>query len=209
MRTYSVPTVVIILTVSALFLSCDLERQTSFDFDEDAHWEAPEPFDVTVYDYINQEDQLSLMSQAIERANMEDTFQEGGSPESSDSNTITVFLLRNSAMQEFLDDYNYNSIDDVPVSTLENLLRYHVIPTRVKQRDVNVQTHTTFQTLVDGPDGIIDIWVHRDFWIMHINSAGAGFPDTKKSTDVIEHNYEFTNGIGHHIEGYTQRAPFE
>lgn len=197
-------TKMLILSVAIFLQACDLDLQRSYDFDEDARWEAPDPFEITIYEWMTQNEEFNLMVEAIERADMQNTFNGG-------EDDKTVLLLRTEAMEEFLDDYGYAAVADVPVETLQSMLNYHVIPTRLKQRDMNISRWHTFQTLIDGDDGLINLYVDGWwYWEIQINGEGApDLPPTAKRTIVRFHNFEFTNGVGHQLINYVQRVPFE
>ena len=121
----------------------------------------------------------------------------------------TVLLLRQDAMQEFLDDMGATVVSDIPVETWENFLNYHVITSRFTQNDLNSQEHVTFQTLVSGDDGRINVWKWRRYMELQINRNGSpNLPGTAKGTAVYLHNYQFTNGVGHQMQRYVRWSPF-
>jgi len=178
-----------------------LELQKSFEFDENDHPSVAAPFNMSIYEFMASRSEFSMMTTAVQRAAMESVFSGG-------EDNKTVLLLRNEAMQEFLSREGYATLDDVPVEILQKLLKYHVITTRFTQRDLRVQFFYQFQTLLEGDAGLINIWKFREYWIIRINSGGENLPSTAKSADVYLHNYEFKNGVAHHMTKYVKRAPF-
>ena len=195
------PLVTLLLGLT-LLQGCDLGLQTSYDFDDDDYPKPHEPFDMTLLDFMNQQEEFDSLIVAVDRTGMEETFSGG-------EDDKTVLLLRNEAMLEFLDDYEYASIDEVPVSTLRKMLNYHVITDRLTQNDINSQQDYVYQTLVEGGSGRINVWKWRRYWEIRINTRGPDLPETAKGETVYLHNYEFTNGIAHQMNGYVQRVPFE
>lgn len=192
----------VIILIVLLLNSCEkLALQRSFDFDQNDHPTVVPPFNITIYAFMTQHVEFDSMVVAVKRAGMEDIF-EGGADDK------TVLLLRNEAVMEFLKKQGFTSIDQVPVSKLQNLLKYHVITTRFTQNDLNVQTFYVFHTLVDGDNGLINVWKFRQYWTIEINSGGPNLPSTAKSANVYLHNYEFTNGVGHQMQHYVRRVPF-
>lgn len=191
----------LIILLAILFQACEtLPLQRSFDFDENDHPVEHSPFDMTIFQFISDHSEFSMMLEAINKAGMVDIFNGGADDK-------TVLLLRNEAMQEFLKKYKHPNIADVPVSRLQNLLKYHVITTRFTQIDLPVQTFVAFQTLILGENGRIFIWKWREYWEIRVNTQ-TGLPSTAKSANVYLHNYEFTNGVGHQLKNYTQMVPF-
>ena len=185
------------------FSACNLELQKEYDFDENARINEPSaPFDMTIWEFMNEQSDFDLMVQAVQLAGLENIFNEG-------EDDKTVLLLRQKAMQQFLNDQDATSLSEIPVQTLQNFLFYHVITTRFKQHDLNSQEDVQFHSLLEGPNGRINIWKWRRYEEIQINRNGSpDKPSTAKSASVFLHNYEFTNGVGHQMEKYVQWAPF-
>lgn len=197
------PSILFSFLIAGLLSSCDLELQQSYDFDEDATiYQPTPPFNMTIWEFMNQHDDFDLMVQAVELAGMESVFSGG-------QNDKTILLLRQDAMQEFLDDQNATSVGDIAVDTWQHFLNYHVITSRFTQNDLNSQEYTTFQTLVPGDDGRIVVWKWRRYMELQINRNGSpDMPSSAKGESVFLHNYEFTNGVGHQMTGYVGWAPY-
>lgn len=190
-----------IVIFALFFQACEeLPLQKSFDFDESDHPKIQPPFNMTIFEFLSTHAEFSMMVEAINLAGMKETF-DGGADDK------TVLLLRNEAMTEFLKNYKHSNVAAVPVSRLQNLLKYHVITTRFTQNDLSVQDFTTFQTLIDGQNGRIIVWKWREYWEIRINTL-TGLPKTAKSANVYLHNYEFINGVGHHMKNYAQMTTF-
>nr|WP_299344373.1 fasciclin domain-containing protein [Allomuricauda sp.] len=185
------------------FNSCDLELQEDYDFDDSATVfpEFP-PFEVSLYQFMTEQADFVLMVEAIDRAGLQNAFNEGADDK-------TVLMLRQEAMEEFLEDQGVTTVAEVPVETLRNLLNYHIITTRFTQNDLNSQEDVQFQTRIEGPNGRINVWKWRRFMEIRINQNGSpDLPGTAKGANVFLHNYQFTNGVGHQMNGYVQWAPF-
>ncbi len=193
-----------LLSMVMLFTGCDLELQENYDFDESAtiHLEY-EPFDVTIWEFMNQESaDFSLMIEAVQLAGMESTFSGG-------QDDKTILLLRNEAMEDFLDNQGVTSVAEIDPQVLQNFLNYHIITRRFTNDELNSQEYVTMQTLNEGPDGRIVIWRWRRYMEIQINRNGSPErPGTAKGTSVYLHNYEFTNGVGHQLRTFVRWAPF-
>ncbi|NNC95473.1 MAG: fasciclin domain-containing protein, partial [Chitinophagales bacterium] len=100
----------------------------------------------------------------------------------------TVFAPTNQAFQDLLDsDPSWNSLNDIPVSTLETVLNYHVVDGVNVQSDelVNNATITTF----GGSDLTVDL------------SSGAKLEtSSSQSVDIIFTDVQSTNGVVHVVD---------
>lgn len=193
-----------LMTASLFTLSsCDLELQENYDFDESATVfpEYP-PFEMSLYQFMTEQEDFTLMVEAIDRAGLQDQFSGGADDK-------TVLMLRQEAMEGFLEDQGVTTVAEVPVETLRNMLNYHIVTTRFTQNDLNSQEDVQFQTRIEGPNGRINIWKWRRYMEIQINRNGSpDLPSTAKGENVYLHNYQFTNGVGHQMRGYVQWAPF-
>ncbi len=191
------------LTLLLFLNSCDLALQESYEFDDDATIYNPSPpFDMTIWEFMTQESDFELMVEAVKLAGLEGVFNDG-------QDDKTVLLLRQDAMTKFLEDQGAAAVADVPVEIWQHFLQYHVITTRFTQNDLNSQEYTIFQTLYPGDDGRIVLWKWRRYMELQINRNGSpDRPSTAKGQSVFLHNYEFTNGVGHQLQGYVGWAAY-
>jgi uncharacterized surface protein with fasciclin (FAS1) repeats len=72
-----------------------------------------------LYDKIKATPEFSTFAKALERANVVQFISQGG--------LYTVFAPTNDAFSKFLSNNGYNSIEDVPVSKLYNILSFHIV----------------------------------------------------------------------------------
>ena len=89
---------------------------TSCSSDDDATTvlnNTPEPSGQTVTGTINNSSQFSILNNALEITELKLVL---------DANIFTVFAPNNTAFEAFLTANSYNSINDVPVGILENIL---------------------------------------------------------------------------------------
>ncbi|MAD96642.1 MAG: cell adhesion protein [Flavobacteriaceae bacterium] len=95
----------------------------------------------TIVDVASGNTDLDLLVQAATRAGLVDALKQ---------TDITVFAPNNAAFQALLDsDQSWNTINDIPVSTLETVLKFHVIEGRVR---ANQLSDTYVNTLATGPN---------------------------------------------------------
>jgi len=73
----------------------------------------------------------------------------------------------------------------------------------------NRDTDYLFQTLISGDDGLI-AFKRNVIYQMVINSSTAPLPLTATSEfeNVLSHNYQFLNGIGHVIADPVRNKPY-
>lgn len=192
-----------LFSVIMLITSCGLDLQENYDFDDSATIHSPaQPFNMTIWGFMNGQSDFDLMIEAIEQVGLQDVYSGG-------EDDKTVLLLRNEAMQDFLSDQGVATVAEVDSQVLQNFLNYHVITTRFTNGDLNSQEDVQFQTLVDGPNGRINVWRWRRYMELQINRNGSpDKPGTAKGTSVYLHNYEFTNGVGHQLQTFVRWTPF-
>ncbi len=95
----------------------------------------------TIVDVASGNADLDLLVQAATRAGLVDALKQ---------TDITVFAPNNAAFQALLDsDPSWNTINDIPVATLETVLKFHVIEGRVR---ANQLSDTYVNTLATGPN---------------------------------------------------------
>ena len=97
---------------------------------------------------------------------------------------------------------------DANIERLKKLLRYHIVTTYITQKDplLDYTAEYTFQTLIDGEDGII-VFERNERYAISLNDSPT-LPSTREPENVRNHNYLFSNGIGHIIADYVRVVPF-
>jgi len=138
------------------------------------------PNDPNIAELATNTPQLSTLVAALDRANLTTALQ--------GVDTKTVFAPSNTAFQALLDSNpNWNTLEDIEVATLTNVLLYHVIQGGVKAADLS---NTYVNTLAEGPNGEA-ISLQIDI------SNGAVFNGSASplTTDIVA-----SNGIVHIID---------
>lgn len=98
----------------AMIVSCEI--QESFDYDYAAD---NTKLNMSALAYIKGNDSLSILNEAIERAQFQ-TMYEGGA-------SATFIAPNNQAFRSYFKDNGYSSIAAVPLPILKNILRYHTV----------------------------------------------------------------------------------
>ncbi|GAK98046.1 hypothetical protein JCM19294_1668 [Nonlabens tegetincola] len=122
-----------------------------------------------------------------------------------DGNEVTVLLTPDEVMERV----------DTPekLEKLKTLLNYHITADYVDQVPTLAITQTwyTFQTLIPGQDGVI-AYKRDDDWDIQINGNGSPMPATARTggwtENVRNHNYVFSNGLGHIIADPVRNQPY-
>jgi uncharacterized surface protein with fasciclin (FAS1) repeats len=106
----------------------------------------------------------------------------------SGTTNYTVFAPNNTAFQALLDsDASWNTIADIPIATLDAVLKYHVIAGAVKSTDL---TDSYVNTLSMGPNSeAISLQIEISPSVQFNGSAG-----------VVDVDVEATNGVVHVID---------
>lgn len=202
--------------------SCDLPVQPKFEFESEIG-ELVTFEDQTVLEWMrspaslgaNNNANFDIFVSAIEKLGMEDEY--------NDSNDRRTFLmlkneafLANGEIFSVLDVTDIDSLDDVGLDRLRNILNYHIIDDFVDQGPEGLPvllTNYFFQSLVPGDDGVVAI--HRDERFRMfvnkeplLNELAAGLPSNARRSQVQNHNYVFSNGVGHQIRDYARNRPF-
>jgi len=198
-----------------LFISCDLPTQPKFEFDPGI---APLITfeDQTVLEWMssdaavsgNANNNFNILVDAITLTGLESEYNGTG-------DRRTFLMLNNESFTgggeifSVLGVTALDSLDADGIDRLRTILRYHIVEDYVDQGPEALPvllTNYFFQTLLPGEDGRISF--NRDErFRMNINRA-IELPGSKRGTQVRNHNYIFSNGVGHHIRDYVRTRPY-
>ncbi len=95
----------------------------------------------SIVNYLEQDSTFTLFSKAIDRAGLYGTLD-------GNAGTYTVLAPDDEAMQLFLSEQGYNTLDDVPEEQLKRLVNYHILET-LKRADNFITGYV--QTLAEFP----------------------------------------------------------
>lgn len=163
MKKLFVPVTILALALGTTFTSCNEEEGD----------EVPQS---NIVELAVATDDLSSLVAAVQRAGLVDALSDA-------SANYTVFAPTNAAFAAFLSANNFNSVDDVPVDVLTQVLLNHVLGTEVKAADVTTgyfNTLATYGTTTSNIDMFIDASALR------INgSSNIGATDIDASNGVV------------------------
>lgn len=163
MKKLFVPVTILALALGTTFTSCNED-------DDDVEPQS------NIVELAVATDDLSSLVAAVQRAGLVDALSDA-------SANYTVFAPTNAAFAAFLSANNFNSVDDVPVDVLTQVLLNHVLGTEVKAADVTTgyfNTLATYGTTTSNIDMFIDASALR------INgSSNIGTTDIDASNGVV------------------------
>ena len=235
MKTFVKIKIILILCIGILFSSCDLELQDTYEFESGAVFIDPYE-DITAWEFIQSLDGVNedgsldgehfqYMEAAIQKAGMVEEFNQT-------ADTLrTYLLLNNNAFTgggdviQIVTGSDTVADGETPEQVMERvdtpekleklrtLLKYHITLDYVKQVPTLAVDGTfyVFQTLVPGDDGLIAYRRDAD-WDIKVNDRGAPLPTSAYqggwNENVRNHNYVFSNGIGHIISDPVRNQPY-
>ncbi len=123
--------------------------------------------------------QFSILIEAAQTAGLADFL--------STESGITVFAPTDAAFSTLLNELGLNSLNDIDPTTLENILKYHVVSGKVYSSDLSTGAVPSLNT--NSPDGnAVSLWIKTGNSVM-VNNAG-----------VTTANIEASNGVIHIID---------
>jgi len=158
---------IIVLFSTFVFVACS-------DNDEDI------PVSNDIVDVASSAPNLSILVAAVQKAGLVDALKDPGMK--------TVFAPTNEAFQALLDsNTDWASLDDIPVETLQSVLLFHVLGSRVPSKDLS---DTYVNTLATGPNS--------EPLSLQVETSGA--IEFNGSTKPVTVDIEASNGIVHIID---------
>lgn len=205
----------VLLALTCTFYGCDLPVQPEFIFEPEIG-QLVTFEDQTVYEWMTSDAAVSgsvnnnfdTLVAAIQLTGMVDEYNDP-------DDRRTFLMLNNEAftgggeIYRVLDITALDSLDDDGIERLRTILRYHIVDDYVDQGPEALPillTDYLFQTLIPGDDGLISFNRDERFRV-NINRA-INLPGTARGTQVRNHNYRFSNGVGHHIRDYVRTRPY-
>lgn len=170
-----------VLLGTALFLlsfpSCEIQPDYEYQYSNPGG-----KLNVTAWNFIQATDSLSLMEEAITLTGLQNYY--------SGTTAYTYIVPRNSAFRAYLKTNKYVSVSAIPVSTLQNVLKYHIVQAKVIFSDPEL-------LLSNNPIAYPTV-AGQVMYLSH-NTSYQGIINfgTKKSWTIITSNLEPTNGVIH------------
>ena len=164
---------------AVLFISLTTFQSCNDDNDNALPYE-PEPTTNSIVDVALGSENLSTLVAALQKADLVTTLASQG--------PFTVLAPSNEAFNTFLSDNGFNSLDDVPVEILTNILLNHVVGGRLASTDLTTGYATTF-AISSASDQSMSIFIDT--------TNGVRFNGVSSVTDA---NIDADNGIVHLVD---------
>lgn len=135
----------------------------------------PEMNEKNIVELAQDAGQFSILIEAAQTAGLADFL--------STESSITVFAPTDAAFSTLLNDMGLNSLDDIDPTTLENILKYHVVSGKVYSSHLSTGAVPSLNT--DSPDGnAVSLWITTGNSVM-VNNAGVTTANVEASNGVI------------------------
>lgn len=168
--------IMIVVIVGAT--SCEI--QENFEYDPSG---VDGKLGMTAWSYVQQNDSLALLEEAIAYAELEELFEAA-------TLDRTFIIPTNSAFRKYLKDNAYPSVQDIPLPILRNLIKYHVVRARVIFTDPALMPSNR-PIAYDTENGQLMYLSHGSNFIGLINEG------TSIQWQITTSNLEPTNGVIH------------
>lgn len=156
---------IVILSFLALLISCNNDDNTTA------------PVDNSITGLALKTPDLSILVQALQRAELTATLQASG--------TYTVFAPTNAAFTTFLASTPYATINDVPKETLTAILLNHVIATKLVAADLSNGYIKTLAKGAASTTNMLSMYVNTTVGVKLNGTATVTTPNIMASNGVI------------------------
>lgn len=156
---------IVILSFLALLISCNNDDNTTA------------PVDNSITGLALKTPDLSILVQALQRAELTATLQASG--------TYTVFAPTNAAFTAFLASTPYATINDVPKETLTAILLNHVIATKLVAADLSNGYIKTLAKGAASTTNMLSMYVNTTVGVKLNGTATVTTPNIMASNGVI------------------------
>ena len=135
---------------------------------------------LNITDYLRDTPEYSMFLELLEITNY--------APFMNTYGTYTLFLPTNEAVKEYLQDVGANSLKDVPLADLQNIVKLHIL---------NQKINTT--SFTDGKIAVPSLY--GQFLVTGAtNKNGESSTTVNKSASILKSNVEVGNGVIHVID---------
>lgn len=166
-----------LLFISVLVSQCEIQENFEYQYDG-----STAEINMTAWQFIQKQDSLSMMEQAVIQAGLEDLF--------NNSDSKTFILPENVGFRKYLSTNHYASIEAIPSDVLESTLKYHVVDAVVNFSNVDL-LESNKPIAYDTENGQIMYLSHNTSFQGLINQG------TLKQWTIYTSNIVPTNGVIH------------
>lgn len=158
---------------------------TSCEIQEDFKYKPSntnEKLGMTAWEFIQSNIDFLQLKNAITRTGLEELYQ---------NEERTFITPNNTAFQNYLQSAGYNSIEDIPIPILRNMLRYHIVKDRVIFTDPTITRDRPIS--YDTENGQVMFLSRNNNYIGQINQG------TSRQWEIRTSNLQPTNGVIHAV----------
>lgn len=137
---------------------------------------------ISAWEFLQRDDSSSLMKEAVTLAGLQQFY--------AGTDEYTFIIPRNSAFRLLMKTAKYESISGIPVDSLQNMLKYHLVKAKVLFSDPALLAPNN-PIAYDTENGQVMYLSHNTSYQGLINQG------TKKVWTIITSNLEPTNGVIH------------
>lgn len=170
----------IIACLAVFLLLAGCEIQESFQYEPSG---VDGQFDGTAWEFIQSNDDFSQLQRAITLTGLEDIYQQ---------QERTFILPNDKAFDTYLESSSYNSLEDIPLPILRNMLRYHIVKDRVIFSDPAITRDRPIP--YETENGQTMFLSRNNNYIGQINQG------TSRQWEIRTSNLEPTNGVIHAVD---------
>lgn len=161
-------------SLAMVLLLTQCEIQDSFEYQKSE----TSKLDVTAWEFIQSQEDLSSMAEAITAAGMESYY--------SGSASYTFILPDNTGWSNYLSTNGYSRISDIPVETLKEAIGYHIVNAIVNFSDVELMdsnNYIPYETV----SGEIMYLSHDTSWRGYVNAKWLIYTSNLVPTNGVMH----------------------
>ncbi|MCG9793112.1 CBM96 family carbohydrate-binding protein [Flavobacterium algicola] len=168
----------VLLTVAiSMFSSCEI--QENFDYQGS---ETGGNLGINAWEYIQKHDSLTSFKEAITLTGLQSLYE---------TETDRTFIApTNQAFKKYLQTNSYSNLSEVPVAILRNMLKYHVVKSRVSfdDPDLFANNNPIAYTAENGQTMFLS---HSSNFTGYVNEG------TSQQWPIVTSNLKATNGVIH------------
>lgn len=144
----------------------------------------------SVYDYLKNNAEFTLWTEAIEHAELTDLF--------SNQDSLTFFVLKDEVMAGWLTSFRYSCIEQVPVNVMANMLRSYIADGYYPSTALTT-SYISVPTLNEGYRICMRLYPNPSTKSQNLHAMQAGWeqpdPTVYYMNSIVTSNIKCTNGV--------------
>lgn len=166
------------ITTLLLLTSCEIQENFKYE-----PAEVDGILDVTAWGFIQANDDFDQLERAITRTGLQNLYQE---------EERTFIVPNNRAFSAYLQSSGYDTVDDIPLPILRNMLQYHIVRDHIIFTDPDIERDRPLP--YETENGQIMYLSRNNNYVGLINQG------TTRQWEIRTSNLEPTNGVIHAVD---------